>query len=212
LKKSDDEFPYENEDIMFRRKKHTTESIVAAIRTGGAEGSQAIDYLYAQYRDNFIRFVHLRNGEKEDALDVFQDTVIVLVNNIECGAFKGESNIKTYLFSIGKKLWYKKFNKKIREGKALKEMAVDYEVPTSDPWLGTLNDERGHFVKSVVGRLKESHQKILLLWMQGHDMKEIATQMGLKNAQVARNYKSRAMKELNMLLQENEPLRTYLFK
>lgn len=197
---------------MFRRKKYTTQSIVEAIRAGGEDASKAIDYLYDQYRDNFIRFVHLRNGDKEDALDVFQDTVIILVNNIERGIFKGQSNIKTYLFSIGKKLWYKKFNKKVREGEAIKEMTAEYEIPTTDPWLGTLNDERGHFVKSIVGRLKENHQKILMLWMQGHDMKEIAAQMGLKNAQVARNYKSRAMKELNMLLQENEPLRTYLFK
>lgn len=197
---------------MFRRKTHTTSSIVAAIRLGGDTSSEAIDYLYGQYRDNFVRFVQLRNGNKEDALDVFQDTVIVLVNNIERGTFKGESNIKTYLFSIGKKLWYKKFNKLVRDAELQKTMENNYEAPTSDPWEGAVSEERGRFVKNILGRLKENHQKILRLWMEGHDMAEIAKQMGLKNAQVARNYKSRAMKELNTLLAENEPLKTYLFR
>jgi len=197
---------------MFRRKTHTTQSIITAIRKGGAEASKAIDYLYRQYRGNFIRFVQLRNGDKEDALDIFQDAVIVVVNNIERGMFKGESNIKTYLFSIGKKLWYKKFNKKMREGELIKEMKMDYVPLTTDPWLGAESDERGRFVKAVMGRLKERHRNILTLWMEGHDMAEIAGQMGLKNAQVARNYKSRAMKELNILLEKNQPLKTYLFR
>lgn len=197
---------------MFRRKKHTTSSIVAAIRTGGEVSGEAIDYLYNQYRDNFVRFVQLRNGNKEDALDVFQDTVIVLINNIERGIFKGESNIKTYLFSIGKKLWYKKFNKTVRDNELRKKLEENYEVPIADPWQGVVREERGRYVKNIVGRLKKNHQKILTLWMEGHDMTEIAGRMGLKNAQVARNYKSRAMKELNTLLAENEPLKSYLFK
>jgi len=197
---------------MFRRKTHTTQHIIAAIKKGGAEASKAIDYLYRQYRDNFTRFVQLRNGDKEDALDIFQDAVIVVVNNIERGMFKGESNIKTYLFSIGKKLWYKKFNKKMREGELIKEMKMDYVAPTTDPWLGAEDDDRGRFVKAIMGRLKESHRNILTLWMEGHDMAEIAGQMGLKNAQVARNYKSRAMKEVNALLEKNQPLKRYLFR
>lgn len=196
---------------MFGRNKYTTERIVEAIKQGGRSAEKAIDHLYQTYRKNFIRFVQSHNGDQEDALDIFQDSVIIVVNNIERGVFKGESNIKTYLFSIGRRKWYKRFNKKMRET-ALSEQLKSYPASvTEDPWASSIGDERSEVVQQIMNRLKAKNRNILLLWMEGYNMTDISRIMGLKNAQVARNYKSRAMKELTTLLEENTSLKSYLY-
>ncbi len=196
---------------IFGFRKYTTESIIKAVRQGGRDADRVIDYLYQEHRDSFIRFVQSHNGDQEDALDVFQDALIVLVNNIERGVFKGDSNIKTYLFSIGRRKWYKCFNKKIRLSELNEKFSSLPRVHAEDPWQTTLGDERNVLIGQLMDRLKEKNKQILLLWMEGYNMTEIAKRLGLKNAQVARNYKSRAMKELMSLLEENTLLKSYLY-
>jgi len=196
---------------MFGRKKNNTEHVVKAIREGGKSAEKAVEHLYEAYRNNFVRFVQSHNGDQEEALDVFQDAIIAVINNIERGVFKGESNIKTYLFSIGRRKWYKRFNKKMREVELNQQLRTIPAVTTEDPWIATIGDERVAIVRKLMNQLKEKNRRILLLWMEGYNMTDIASLMGLKNAQVARNYKSRAMKELTTLLDNNTSLKSYLY-
>ncbi len=196
---------------MFGRKKNNTERVVREIREGGKSAEKAVEHLYEAYRSNFVRFVQSHNGDQEEALDVFQDAIIAVINNIERGAFKGESNIKTYLFSIGRRKWYKRFNKKMRDVELNQQLRTIPAVTTEDPWTATISDERVVIVRKLMNQLKEKNRRILLLWMEGYNMTDIARLMGLKNAQVARNYKSRAMKELTTLLDNNTSLKSYLY-
>ena len=54
------------------------------------------------------RYVLKNSGDKDDAKDVFQNTLIVFYKKVLIENFELSSKISTYLFSIAKNLWLKK--------------------------------------------------------------------------------------------------------
>ena len=71
---------------------------------------QLIDELYRRYRENFVTYATGRlMANEEDAIDCFQESVIVFYKNVVSGRLTELScNISTYLFAIGKRMIYKR--------------------------------------------------------------------------------------------------------
>ena len=71
----------------------------------------------AIYRDNYViiqRLVLNNNGTEDDAKDIFQEALIVLFEKAKSGAFELNCQIKTYLYSVSKRLWLKRLQKNSR--------------------------------------------------------------------------------------------------
>ncbi|MEO6221288.1 MAG: sigma-70 family RNA polymerase sigma factor [Ginsengibacter sp.] len=69
------------------------------------------------YRDNFpqIRaFIVKNNGYADDAKDIFQEAMIILFEKAKLDSFVLTCQIKTYLYSVCRRLWLKKIQ---REGR-----------------------------------------------------------------------------------------------
>ncbi|MBN8787361.1 MAG: sigma-70 family RNA polymerase sigma factor, partial [Terrimonas sp.] len=69
------------------------------------------------YKDNFAVIQHLiinNNGSEDDAKDIFQEAVIVLYEKAKSGVFELNCQIKTYLYSVSKRLWLKRLQKNNR--------------------------------------------------------------------------------------------------
>ncbi|MEM7105548.1 MAG: sigma-70 family RNA polymerase sigma factor [Bacteroidota bacterium] len=191
---------------MLWKRKFTDDQLVAAIRQGGKEAEKAIHSLYKDHRNQVIQFILSKNGSENDALDVFQDAVISLVTSIEEGKFKGGSTVKTYLFAISKRLWYRKFNRNTRDDKFRNDFEQK-EVTDRDPETLLLKKDRESKIEEVMNQLKPRSREVLMLWIRNYSMKEIAEIMGFKNEQVARNKKSNSLKELKDLIGKEHPVR-----
>lgn len=62
------------------------------------------------YKKNFLIVAHYikqNNGNEEDAQDVFQESIIILVNKVREPNFTLTSALSTYLFAISKNIWLK---------------------------------------------------------------------------------------------------------
>ncbi|MDB5257215.1 MAG: subfamily polymerase sigma-24 subunit, partial [Chitinophagaceae bacterium] len=68
----------------------------------------AFIYVYDTFYPVLARYIHQHGGTREDAEDLFQETVIVLIRNIKRDSFQLSSSMKTYLYAINKNLWLKK--------------------------------------------------------------------------------------------------------
>ena len=80
-------------------------SLIHKIKDNGASEVEAV---YRDYRDEFRSWA-LRsfNCSNEDVQDVYQQVIIVLYENVLSGKLTQlSSNIKTYLFAIGKNKFY----------------------------------------------------------------------------------------------------------
>lgn len=76
---------------------------------------KTIASIYNDNRNGFVLFASRYEISKEDIIDIYQDAIIVLCENAKKGLLDNlQSNISTYLYSIGK---YMIFHKLKKDGK-----------------------------------------------------------------------------------------------
>lgn len=81
------------------------EKILAGIKQNE---KAAFRILYKFYFPIVCKFVLKNNGSEADAEDVFQETLIVLLNKVPKDDFELTSSLKTYIFSVASNIWLKK--------------------------------------------------------------------------------------------------------
>ncbi|MCG9792369.1 RNA polymerase sigma factor [Flavobacterium algicola] len=79
------------------------------------ENSNAYGQLYKEYFGMVNHFVVNNSGRTEDAQDIFQDTMMVLLAKLREDDFLLTASIKTYILAISKNLWLKSLRNASRE-------------------------------------------------------------------------------------------------
>lgn len=72
------------------------------------QDSNAFALLYTFYYPMVERFVQQNNGTRDDAQDVFQETILVLLEKVPTDDFTLTSSLKTYVFAVASNLWLKR--------------------------------------------------------------------------------------------------------
>ena len=80
-------------------------NILAELKT---ESNGTYREMYTLFFEDVKRFIMARNGSAEDAEDVFQDTLIILVEKLRRDHFVLTASLKTYIIAIAKYLWFRK--------------------------------------------------------------------------------------------------------
>ena len=70
----------------------------------------ALNRLYIGYFPMVLQFILNNNGDEDDAKDVYQEAIIVLYNKIKGGNFELSSKLKTYIYSVCRRIWLKKLS------------------------------------------------------------------------------------------------------
>lgn len=79
------------------------QDIITKLRLPGIE--EPVRSLYENYFEGVIAHVCMNGGNRDDGADIFQEAVLVLIDNVKTGQFRGDSSIKTFLFAIARNLW-----------------------------------------------------------------------------------------------------------
>lgn len=75
------------------------------------ENNKAFGELYKNYFGMVSRFIINNNGRVDDAEDIFQDTMLVLLGKLRQDHFVLTASLKTYVMAIAKNLWLKSLRK-----------------------------------------------------------------------------------------------------
>ncbi len=67
--------------------------------------------LYKKYYNLVLKYVVNNSGNSEAAADIYQETIIVLYENVQKQSFELNCQLQTYIFSIAKRLWLKQIRK-----------------------------------------------------------------------------------------------------
>src|SRR6185312_2836027 len=70
----------------------------------------AIETIYRQHYNMVQSMILSNSGYPEDARDIFQEAMIVLYQKARSGSFELNSQLKTYLYSVCRRLWLKRLN------------------------------------------------------------------------------------------------------
>lgn len=146
------------------------------------------------------------NGTMNDARDIFQESLMVLIKNLRKDNFELSCNIKTYLYSIMRNLWLKRLNKKKRGGLSLvidDPSDVEFIIIQEDELIEKQEKEvQLDIVAEVLKDFKEDCRKILTaFYFKKQSMKEIAAAMNYTN-QFIRVKKVRCMDALKKKVKE----------
>ena len=76
--------------------------------------NQGFETLYRRCYPSIEHFVVQNNGSKDQAKDLFQETLMVLLTNLRTPTFQLTSSLKTYVFAISKNLWLNQLKKSAR--------------------------------------------------------------------------------------------------
>ena len=69
---------------------------------------KAIETIYRENYNVVQALILKNNGNIDDAKDIFQEAMIVLYERVQSEAFELNCQIKTYLYSVSRRLWLKK--------------------------------------------------------------------------------------------------------
>ena len=184
--------------------------LVANLRAG-KRMDETIKAIYRNYFDSLSWYVMNNSGSRQDAEDVFQEVVVTFIDLVQKDKFRGESTVKTFLYSLNRHGW---LNELKRRGRALaREEKYEKGKEQSEPDTGHLMaDREGKAeIMNLVGTLGETCRKILLLfYYENLSMKEIQQATEYENEQVVRNKKYKCLKQLEQMINENPMLKQNL--
>ncbi len=170
--------------------------IIAGI---AAEDKASIEHLYRHHYTMVQAMVLANAGSKDDAADLFQETVIVLYEKIKTGNFELQCLLKTFLYSVARRLWLKKLQQQQRfttQADGLEEI-----IPVEDEieyHLKLQNDFS--IMESAMSKVGEPCKSLLqAYYLQKKHMNVIAQEFGYTNADNAKTQKYKCLVRLKKL-------------
>ncbi len=164
----------------------------------------AFEHLYKSCYKQVASYVHRNSGSQDESKDIFQDTMVILIKNINKEDFTLSENTKlsTYIFAIGRNLWLAKLKKKGRMN-----TSSDLDTAINSEKLSTIMDEKNQEVEdkhqmiaSKMAELQGDCKQLLeLYYYQKTQLKDIASIMNYSEGFV-RVKKNRCMNKLKNLV------------
>lgn len=91
------------------------------------KNDKAIYEVYQAFFPPVEKYILMNSGASQDAEDVFQDTVLILLNFVLKKNFTLTSSLKTLVFAIARRLWLKQLRSRSR-----KETLLEIELEQAD--------------------------------------------------------------------------------
>ncbi len=184
--------------------------LVANLRNG-KKMDESIKTIYRSYFDSLSWYVMNNSGSRQDAEDIFQEVVVNFIDVVQKDKFRGESSIKTFLYSLNRFTWLNELKKRGRSLKREEKYEHEQdrvELDTSE--LMTEREEKATLT-NLVAKLGQTCQKILILfYYENLSMKEILAVTDYDNEQVVRNKKYKCLKQLEKMINERPALKKIL--
>jgi RNA polymerase sigma factor (sigma-70 family) len=154
------------------------------------------------YKDHFNMIQSLivnNNGSADDAQDIFQEAMVVLYEKVRTGSFELNCQLKTYLYSVSKRLWLKR----LQQNSRLWSQEIDPEITIqADEEIVTHEKRDAEFelMSQAIQRLGEPCKSLLeAYYLKKVNMQDIALQFGYTNSDNAKNQKYKCLMRLKKL-------------
>ncbi|WP_299523301.1 sigma-70 family RNA polymerase sigma factor [Winogradskyella sp.] len=163
-----------------------------------ADDKSALEFIYKSYKSEFLNFSKRYDLNIDDALDIYQDSVIAMYQNFVMNQLElSNSTIKTYLFGIGKHKIYKVSNLNKTRLKIENDIEESEEVITKEHQLNYYQKQ----LSELIGNISESCRELLrLFYYRNLTIQEIVDLTQYKDANTVKSHKSRCMKRLKSLV------------
>jgi RNA polymerase sigma factor (sigma-70 family) len=160
---------------------------------------QAIETIYRENYAMIQAFILNNSGTADDARDIFQEAMIVLFEKARSNSFELSSQLKTYIYSVCRRLWLKKLNQNQRYSGQVEHM--EETIPVEED-LESHEKRNTDFtlMENAMSKIGEPCKSLLdAYYIQKKHMQEIAADFGYTNADNAKTQKYKCLMRLKKL-------------
>ncbi len=154
------------------------------------------------YKDNFNMVQSLvinNNGSAQEAKDIFQEAMIVLLEKSRSANFELNCQIKTYVYSVCRRIWLKRLQQFNRYSGEIEGMLGTVAVEEDVEEYEKRDEEFAMMEKAIAGLGEPCKGLIEAFYIQKRNMQDIASQFGYTNADNAKNQKYKCLMRLKKL-------------
>jgi len=155
--------------------------------------------LYLAYFPMVLQLIINNSGTQDDAKDIYQEAIIVLYNKVKGGEFELSSKLKTFIYSVCRRLWLKRLTQMNRYGGDIRDFEQHAAVE-EDMDLHSDRDIQFNKMASSLGLLGEPCKTIIEdFYIHDRSMQEICEKFGYTNADNAKTQKYKCLQRLKKL-------------
>jgi RNA polymerase sigma factor (sigma-70 family) len=163
------------------------------------DSKEILNRLYVTYFPMILQLVLNNSGNEDDAKDVFQESVIVLYNKVKSGNFELNSKLKTFIYSVSRRLWLKRLNAQSRIIRNIEDFS-DFILVEDDLERHEEKDRQFAVMELALNQLGEPCKTIIEdYYMQNKSMQEICEKFGYTNSDNAKTQKYKCLQRLKKL-------------
>jgi RNA polymerase sigma factor (sigma-70 family) len=158
-----------------------------------------LERLYLAYFPMVLQLIINNNGTADDAKDVYQEAIIILYNKIKAGDFELSSKLKTFIYSVCRRLWLKRLSQMSRYGGDIRDFQEHLQVE-EDVDKHSEMDIQFSKMESALALLGEPCKKIMEdFYIHNLSMQDICERFGYTNADNAKTQKYKCLQRLKKL-------------
>jgi len=183
--------------------------IIDNLTLSGVDRRKGEELLFKRYTYFIKDAIHKYSLSYEEAFDLYSDTIISAIEKIVTGSFRGDSSLKTWLYSI----FHNKYVDLIRK-RTTNKNSVNRVVEIPD-LLMQVSDQARTIIQELI--MKTDHEvlrqklleignnckELLLLWANDYSDREIVDLMKYKTPDVVKTTRLRCLDKLKQLYHSN---------
>jgi RNA polymerase sigma factor (sigma-70 family) len=160
---------------------------------------EAIETIYRTNYSMIQSFILNNNGTIDDARDIFQEAMIVLYEKAGSGSFELNCQLRTFVYSICKRLWLKRLQQLQKYSGRVENL--EETVPVEEEIeLHEKKDADFTLMETALGKVGEPCKSLLeAYYLQKKQMQEIAAGFGYTNADNAKTQKYKCLVRLKKI-------------
>lgn len=153
------------------------EELIKALKAGD---NQAFKQVYRQGYSLVEALIIKNNGNAEDARDVFQEVLFVLVKKLRAPGFRLSSALNTFLYAIARNIWRNRLRRRKPQVEFQDTRHDSIDLTESDVTVKRLFEKRHGIVRQLLDGLSDKCRQILLgFYYHKKTMRQIGEGLGL---------------------------------
>ena len=171
-----------NDEILIEGIKEQNEKVIAEI--------------YNRFFPSVRQYIYRNNGNIDDARDIFNDAIVVVLLKAREDSLELKCSLKTYIYAISRNLWLKKVKGEKVDMISYEEIEDTlYSVEVVEEELFKISLAHLLFQKHLV-RMNSTCRMLIESFLEGKSFREITEEMEFENENYARKRKYRCVKLL----------------
>jgi len=160
---------------------------------------KAIEIIYRENYNMVQSLIINNSGSTDDAKDIFQEAMIVLYEKVRSGTFELNCLIKTYVYSVSRRLWLKRLQQMNRYVPAIENLQDTVPVEEEVEENERINSEFQAMEKAISSLGEPCKSLLEAYYLEKKSMQEIALFFGYTNAENAKNQKYKCLVRLKKI-------------